>query len=93
MKDNGFFSTDKIPQPKPWNSLDHISPETYTQLKKDHPGLIRLREVSKLVCLSTAWIYAKMRSGEFPRAVKIGIHSVAWRAADIYAWIESRPYA
>ena len=54
---------------------------------------MRIREVVRLTGRSRTSIYMDSIRGRFPRSLKIGIQSVAWRAADIYAWIESRPYA
>lgn len=52
--------------------------------------LLRLPEVRQLVGLSRATIYRLMRRGEFPAAVKLTDHAVAWRASDVLAWISSR---
>ena len=68
---------------------DYVTPDFY----EDHPGLMRIREVVRLTGRSRTSIYMDSIRGRFPRSLKIGIQSVAWRAADIYAWIESRPYA
>ena len=51
--------------------------------------LLRRPEVEEITRLSRAAIYAKMQEGTFPEPVRLGSNSVAWRAADIEAWIES----
>lgn len=38
----------------------------------------------------SSW-YALMDEGKAPKPVKTGRRSVAWRASDLQAWIESRP--
>ena len=55
--------------------------------------LFRRPEVELMTGLSRASIYAKMQKGEFPAPVRLGTNSVAWRAADIEAWIDSLPPA
>ena len=55
--------------------------------------LLRRPEVEEITRLSRAAIYAKMQEGTFPEPVRLGSNSVAWRAADIEAWIESLPPA
>lgn len=54
-------------------------------------NLIRVDQVVKATSLSRATIYNKMRVQEFPSAVKLGKRAVAWKVADIAAWIDSRP--
>ena len=93
MKNTGFSASSKDSQPSVWNALDYVTPDFYEKLREDHPGLMRIREVVRLTGRSRTSIYMDSIRGRFPRSLKIGIQSVAWRAADIYPWIESRPYA
>ena len=46
----------------------------------------REEEVQKLTGLSRSAIYAGMRAGTFPAAVRIGKSAVAWRATEIEKW-------
>lgn len=55
----------------------------------DH--LLRLPEVRNAVGLKTTAIYDAIRKGRFPSPVRIGDRAVAWREADIEAWIGTRP--
>ena len=55
--------------------------------------LIKRPEVERITRLSRSAIYAAMDAGEFPRPVRIGRRAVAWRLADIEAWLASRPTA
>ena len=55
--------------------------------------LLRRPDVERLVCLSRATLYELIRTGEFPRPVRIGAKAVAWRLTDIQTWIDSRPTA
>jgi prophage regulatory protein len=52
-------------------------------------ALLRLPQVLALVpvCASTWW--AGIKSGRFPRPVKLGPHTTCWRLSDILALIES----
>jgi prophage regulatory protein len=55
--------------------------------------LVRLPAVIEAVGLSRASIYAKIRAGDFPRPVKLGVRAVGWRADAIERWIATRPSA
>lgn len=76
-----------------WSQFPLISPERWEQLQKEHEGFLRLKRVVELTGKSKSQIYADGRAGTFPMWVRIGPNSTAWRAADVFAWIESRPYA
>lgn len=52
--------------------------------------LLRLPAVSEAVGLPASTIYALARAGKFPRPVKLGARSSAWRSDQIAEWIESR---
>lgn len=41
--------------------------------------LLRLSELLKLIPLSRATLYRRMAEGTFPKALKIGERSIAWR--------------
>ncbi|MCY4479788.1 MAG: AlpA family phage regulatory protein [Rhodospirillales bacterium] len=53
--------------------------------------LLRRREVQNLTTLSKTTLYAKMKTGEFPRPLSLGKQPVAWRASDVEAWIHAQP--
>ncbi len=52
--------------------------------------LMKRPQVEQFTSLSRSGIYALMAKGEFPRPIKLGIRAVAWRCADIEAWLGSR---
>ena len=52
--------------------------------------LIRLPQVRELTGLGRSTLYARIKSGDFPAPVNIGVRSVAWRADAVSAWIDSR---
>lgn len=50
---------------------------------------IRLPEVKKMVGLGTTAIYDKMKLGEFPKQVKLGLISV-WVESEIQNWMKEQ---
>ena len=70
-----------------------LRPQTCREVLTMQDRLLRRREVEELVGLSRASIYRLMRSGEFPRPVKVSSTAVRWRESEIHAWIQSRPTA
>lgn len=52
--------------------------------------LIRRRDVEARTGLARSTIYDWMKRGDFPQPVKLGARLVAWREADVNAWLESR---
>lgn len=53
------------------------------------PRLIRLREVIDRVGLRKTALYARVRTGEFPKPVNLG-GVVAWVESEVDAWIEAK---
>jgi prophage regulatory protein len=51
------------------------------------PELLLEREVMARTRLSHAQLWRLEAAGRFPKRVKIGFRRIAWRAADIDAWI------
>ena len=49
--------------------------------------------VGLLVGVSRSTLYAMVQRGEFPPPVRIGVRAVAWRAHEVYSWVETRPSA
>ena len=52
--------------------------------------LIRLKEIKQLTGLSGSTIYKYVSEDRFPKVVRLGERSVAWRGEDILAWQQSR---
>ena len=50
----------------------------------------RRPEVEAKTGLSRSTIYEKMKSGSFPKPVKLGPRAVGWLDAEIDAWLEER---
>lgn len=56
-------------------------------------GVLRLPQVIQLVGLSRSSIYLLIQRGLFPKPVQLSLRAVAWRQADIEAWLASRTIA
>ena len=54
------------------------------------PRMLRRRAVEAMTGLSRSTIYARMNTGGFPAAIRLGGRSVGWIAEEIEAWIASR---
>ena len=52
--------------------------------------MLRLADVCAMVGLSRSSIYLAMGEGRFPRAVRIGMRAVRWRAGDIQSWLSEK---
>ena len=52
--------------------------------------LANIATVIRRTTLSRPTIYRLIRSGAFPRPVKIGLQRVAWLEADLQAWFAKR---
>ena len=52
--------------------------------------LERLPSVVQRTTLSRSHLYALVKDGKFPKPLKLGSRSVAWRVEDVEAWIEAR---
>jgi len=53
--------------------------------------LLRFKEVVVITGLPKSSLYEAISRGEFPKPVKIGNRSVAWKSSEVYFWVESRP--
>ena len=51
-------------------------------------GLLRLAQVLALIPVSRSAWWAGCKSGRYPKPVKLGPRTTAWRAADIAARLE-----
>lgn len=58
---------------------------------KEALRIIRIREVVALTGLSRSTIYAAVKSGTFPRQVKLSIRASGWFEAEILKWVQERP--
>lgn len=52
--------------------------------------LLRLKEVIHRTGLAKSSLYAAMKTGEFPRPVRLTQRTIAWQDSVIDDWIEKR---
>jgi prophage regulatory protein len=52
--------------------------------------LLRRSEVERITGLKRSSIYLKIKEGDFPKPIKLGMRAVAWLEADVMQWIESK---
>ena len=57
------------------------------------PRILRLREVQQQTRLSKATIYRLLRSGAFPKPIRLGVRAVGWRTEEIDEWLDGRERA
>lgn len=50
--------------------------------------LLTRKEVEHIIGLKRSTIYDWMRSGRFPRPMRLGPKAVRWRQSDITTWME-----
>lgn len=55
--------------------------------------VLRLSDVVKKTGLSRGTIYLKIKSGDFPKQIKLGPRSSGWYLHEIESWINTRPRA
>jgi prophage regulatory protein len=57
-------------------------------------GFLRCKAVKNLAGgISTATLYRWCATGQFPKQVRIGPNTVAWRRSEVRAWLASRGVA
>ena len=56
------------------------------------PLLLREKEVCALVGKRHTQLREDVNKGTFPAPVSIGARAIAWKRADVLAWIDARPY-
>ena len=56
-------------------------------------GLLTIEEVCAVTKMSRSTVYKKVKSGEFPKPIRLGRRMVRWRRWEVETWISSRPEA
>ncbi|EJX0633941.1 AlpA family transcriptional regulator [Salmonella enterica] len=51
---------------------------------------LRLTQVMDKTGLKRSQVYAYMKTGDFPKSIKIGPSSVAWLESEIEEWIKAK---
>ena len=52
--------------------------------------LLKTREVMEMLGVARSTIYEKMRIGDFPTPIKLGVRDNRWRKAEIEAWLANK---
>jgi predicted DNA-binding transcriptional regulator AlpA len=65
-----------------------MSQETENTYKMPEVGFLRLPDVLRFIPYKQAAWYAGVKSGRFPKPVRLGPRAVAWRVEDIRKLIE-----
>lgn len=52
--------------------------------------LIPITEVLRRTSVSRATLYRLIKSGDFPKQVKVGLRRSGWRESDVDQWLESK---
>lgn len=56
------------------------------------PVFMDIDAVAAQTLISKPQLYVLVRSGDFPPPVQLSTRRVAWKVADVQAWIDSREY-
>lgn len=52
--------------------------------------ILRLEEVETKTGFKRAHLYALMKKGEFPQALRLGVRAVGWDSVEVDLWIAER---
>lgn len=52
-------------------------------------GYLRLPSVLSVIPVSSSTLWRLVRQNKFPKPTKLSSRVTAWRAEDVYSWIES----
>jgi prophage regulatory protein len=55
--------------------------------------IIRKKELCQLLGLSAPTLWRKVKSGDFPAPLQLGVNSIGWLESDISQWIETKKEA
>ncbi len=61
--------------------------------KASNIQLLKAKEVCRTFRIGRTTLWSMCKSGEFPRPIKTGRNSIAWRSDELAQWIESRERA
>ncbi len=53
--------------------------------------LLRISEVVKTTGMGRSTVYRLVKENKFPRPVRLGARSSAWREDEVQAWMDSLP--
>lgn len=53
----------------------------------------RIAKVRRVVPVNASTLWRWVRDGKFPRPIKLGPRTTAWRATDVISWIQAKANA
>ena len=68
-----------------------VHPETEQHGVQNMEPIYRKRELSEALQVSEVTLWRWVRSGQFPKPIKLGPNTIGWRQGDVTTWLESRP--
>jgi prophage regulatory protein len=79
----------------PWNdsrafSNDHEGITMTDSIQKSPATFLRMTQVKARTGLSRSTIYLRIKAGEFPAQVSLGLRAVGWLEIDIERWIATQ---
>ena len=79
----------------PWNdsrafSNDHEGITMTDSIQKSPATFLRMTQVKARTGLSRSTIYLRIKAGEFPAQVSLGLRAVRWLEIDIERWIAAQ---
>jgi predicted DNA-binding transcriptional regulator AlpA len=90
---SSISATAAVPTPPEVPAMTTSTVTGPTVLELPAIALFRLPQVLKVIPVSRTTWWRGIKEGRFPRPVRLGPRSVAWRASDIQALIASLPSA
>lgn len=61
---------------------------TLDALTSEH-RLVDMKYITTLTCMTAKWVYATIKTGGFPKPLKLG-RSSRWKAVEVHAWLDDR---
>lgn len=58
--------------------------------RKNERQFLRLKQVEAKSGYKRSQLYAKIKTGEFPKPYALGARAVGWLSDDVESWIDSR---
>ncbi len=50
----------------------------------------RMKDLTQVLGLSKTTLYVMVNTGEFPKPIELGPHSVGWPSGEVKEWVASR---
>lgn len=90
MESTQGFDDQLVRDAKAISSSMNASKAGGSRLHQQARRFLRLPEVKQITGLGKTTIYALMKSGEFPRGVRISGRAVGWIEEEVAQWVQDR---